>query len=130
MLGLTGVIDMEDSVAEVTVRGITFPEIVPEGVETVAVMVGVPAATAVARPLLLTVASDVSVEVQMTWVVISKLVPSEYMPKAVNCWVSPTGILGLIGVTDMEDRAPAVTVRIAVHERVEAGTPLGRIGAG
>jgi hypothetical protein len=125
-LGLAGVTDMENSVAKVTGR-LVFPEIVPEGVVMVALMVGLPAATVVARPLLLTVAIDVSEEVQMTWVVISKLVPSEYMPQAANCWVSPTGMLGLIGVTDMEDKVPAVTLRIAVHERVEVGTLLGMV---
>jgi hypothetical protein len=57
---------MEDRVAEVTVRGV-LPEILPK----VAVMVAVPAATAVARPLLLTVATDVLEELQVTWVVIS-----------------------------------------------------------
>jgi len=50
-----------------------FPEIVPE----VAVMVVTPVARAVARPLLLTVAIDVFDELQVTWVVISWLVPSE-----------------------------------------------------
>jgi hypothetical protein len=33
---------------------------------------------------------------------------------AVNCWVTPAGVfgrLGLEGVTDMEDRSPEVTVR-------------------
>ena len=72
MLGLTGVTVMEDKVAEVTVRSV-FPEILPE----IAVIVVVPAATAVARPVLLTVAIDVLEELQVTWVVISWLVPSE-----------------------------------------------------
>ena len=44
--------------------------------------------------------------------VISKLVPSEYAPEAANCWVSPTGMLGLDGVTDMEDRVAAFTVSV------------------
>ena len=57
---------MEDSVAEVTVR-VVFPEILPE----VAVMVAVPAEVAVARPLPLTVATDVLEECQVTCVVIS-----------------------------------------------------------
>jgi len=60
---------MEDRVADVTVRvvppGRTFPDL------AVAVMVATPAATAVARPLLLTVATDVLDEVQVTWAVIS-----------------------------------------------------------
>ena len=84
MLRLAGVTDMEVRVAEVTVR-VVLPEILPE----VAVMVAVPTATDVARPLLLTVATDVLDEVQVTCVVISWLVPSEYVPEAANCWVSP-----------------------------------------
>jgi hypothetical protein len=68
---LTGVTDIEDRVAGVTVR-VVLPRIVPE----VAVMVAVPWATAVAMPLLSTVATDVLDELQMTCVVISKLVPS------------------------------------------------------
>lgn len=87
---------MEDRVAEVTVRAV-FPETPPE----VAVMVAVPAATGVARPLLLTVATDMLEEAQVTWVVISWLVPSEYVPEAANCLVTPTSTLGLTGVTDM-----------------------------
>ena len=55
---------MEDRVAEVTVR-IVFPEILPE----VAVMVAVPAEAAVARPLPLTVATDVLEDCQATCVV-------------------------------------------------------------
>ena len=97
MLGLAGVTDMEDKVAEVAVR-VVLPEILPE----VAVMVAVPAATAVARPLLLTVATDGLDELQMTCGVTSWFVPSEYVPEAVNCWAFPTGKLGLAGVTDME----------------------------
>ena len=71
-------------VAAVTVR-VVLPEILPEA----AVMVEEPAATAVARPLLFTVATDVLDEVQVTCVVISWVVPSEYVPVAVNCWVVP-----------------------------------------
>jgi len=101
-LGLAGVTAMEDRVARVTVR-VVLPEIAPE----VAVMVEVPAATAVARPLLLTVATDVLDELQVTCVVISWLVPSEYVPVAANCIVLPTGRLGLAGVTAMEVAAGA-----------------------
>jgi len=56
-----GVTDIEDRVAEVTVR-VVFPEILPK----VAVMVVAPAAMAVARPLLLTVATDGFDEFQVT----------------------------------------------------------------
>ena len=65
-LGLAGVTVMEDKVAEVTVR-VVVPEMLPE----LAVIVVVPAATAVAKPVLLTVATGVLDELQVTWVVIS-----------------------------------------------------------
>mgnify|MGYP007070596635 FL=1 len=98
--------DMEDKTAWSTVR-VVPPVIVPE----VAVMIAVPKAKAVARPLLSTIATDILDELQMTCVVISKLVPSRYAPAAENCRVIPTGILGLAGVTDMEDRDAEITVR-------------------
>jgi hypothetical protein len=66
MLGLAGVIYIEERVAEFTVR-VVPPEKIPE----VAVMAVVPGATAVARPVLLRVATDVFDELQMTCVVIS-----------------------------------------------------------
>jgi hypothetical protein len=56
---------MEERVAEVAVR-VVLPEIIPE----LAVMVALPAATAVARPLLLTIATAVFDELQVTCVVI------------------------------------------------------------
>jgi hypothetical protein len=92
---LAGVTAMEDSVAGVTVR-VVLPEIPPK----VAVMVVVPAARAVARPLLLTVAAEVFDEAQVTSGVRSWLVPSEYAPMAANFWVDPTGMAG--DTDDME----------------------------
>jgi hypothetical protein len=80
-------------------------------------MVAVPAVMAVARPLLSTAATtvgDVGDELQVTCLVISKLVPSLYAPEAANCWVSPTGMLGLGGVTDMDNRVASVTLRVVV----------------
>jgi hypothetical protein len=50
-----------------------LPEIFPDA----AVIVAVPGATVVARPVLLTVTTDVLAELQVTWGVISQLVPSE-----------------------------------------------------
>jgi hypothetical protein len=120
MLGLAGVTNMEKRVAEFTVR-VVLPEVVPE----VAVMVAVPAATAVATPLLLMVATDVFDELQVTWVAILKLVPSVYVPVVVNCWVTPTGMLGLAGVRDMKDRVADVTVRIVLPEEPELEKLLG-----
>ena len=57
-----------------------LPEILPK----VAMMVAVPTETPVASPLLFTVATEALEEVQVTCVVIAKLVPSEYVPKAAN----------------------------------------------
>ena len=113
--GLTAVTDMEDRAAEVTVR-VVVPEIVPKLVVMVAVMVAglVLAVRAVARPLLSMIATDVGSELQVTSVVISEVVPSEYAPEALNCWVIPTGMLRLAGVTDMEDRVADGTVMIVV----------------
>jgi hypothetical protein len=98
-LGVMGIMDMEDRVAEATVK-MELPKILPEA----APMVAVPGATAVARPLPLTVATDVLEEPQATCVVISWLVPSEFVPVAVNCWVTPAGMLAVGGVTEMVDR--------------------------
>ena len=63
---------MVPAVAWTTVRAV-FAEIFPE----VAAMVAVPAETAVARPPLSTVAAAALDEVQVTWVVIPLVVPSE-----------------------------------------------------
>jgi len=72
MLGFAGVNEIDDRVAEFPVR-VVLPEILPEA----AVMVAVSAARTVANPVLLTVATAVFEEVQVTRVVILKLVPSE-----------------------------------------------------
>jgi len=82
-------------------------------------MAEIPAATAVAKPLRFTVATDVLDEFQMTWVLISKLVPSENVPVAVSCWVIPAGVLGMLGLaglSDMEVRVAKVTVMIVIPE--------------
>lgn len=82
----------------------------------VAVMVVVPAVRAVPRPLLLIVAIAVLMEVQVTKLVTSRIVPSEKAPIAVNCWVVPPAMVGLAGVTVMEERLAAVTVRMVPPE--------------
>ena len=102
ILELTGITDMEERVAVVTVS-VMLPEMGPE----IAAMVVEPALAPVARPVLLTVATMGLDEFQVTCVVKSRLVPSEYVPVAVNCWVTPTGMDGLPGVTTMETRLTA-----------------------
>jgi len=111
ILAVAGVTPIDERVAAVTVR-VVLPEILPEA----AVMIAEPAAMAVARPLPLTVATEVFDELQVTPVVISRLVPSAYVPEAANCLVFPAGMFGLAGVTDIEDRVAGVTVRVVFPE--------------
>jgi hypothetical protein len=99
--GSGGVISMDTSVAVVMVRDVV-PEILPD----VAVIVVEPAATAVASPLypaaLLMVAAPPD-ELQVTASVTSCVVPSKYVPVAVNCSVELFAIDGLVGVTAIDD---------------------------
>ena len=81
-------------------------------------MVAVPPATVVTKPLLVTFAANILDELQVTREVISWLVPSEYAPEAENCWVNPTCIPDLTGVTSMEDRIAEVTVKGVLPEIV------------
>src|SRR2546426_2820142 len=87
---------------------------------SVAVIVAVPAPSAVARPFdplaLLIVATPGLDELQVTWVVRSCIVLSLKVPVAVNCRVSPSGRLGLAGVTAIVDRVAAVTVSVVFPE--------------
>ena len=78
-----------------------------------AVTVAVPGATPVASPPLLTVATDGLDELQLTCVVISCLPPSEYVPVAVNCWVEPTNMPGVVVI---EDKVAEVTVSVVFPE--------------
>ncbi len=47
----------------------------------------------------------------MFWVV-----PSVKVPVAVNCWVVPSGMEGIAGVTAIDARAAAVTVSVVEPE--------------
>ena len=103
-LGFAGVTEIEVRLAELPVI-VVLPVMVLEE----AVMVAEPVARMVARPVLLTVATVESEEDQVTSVEISKVVPSEKVPVAVNCWLTPTGTLGFAGVTDMDDNVAEYT---------------------
>jgi len=81
MLASVGVTDIEDRVAEVTVR-----VVVHWAPPRLAVMVVVPGAMPVAKPLLFTVATAGLDEFQFTCEVISTgLPPPAYWPVATNC---------------------------------------------
>ena len=56
----------------------------------------------------------------MTWLLISKVEPSENVPVAVSCWVIPGGVVGMLGVagvSDMKLRVTKVTVMGVFPER-------------
>jgi hypothetical protein len=63
----------------------------------VAVMALEPAATAVASPEELIVATAVFAEVQVAVVPTFPVEPSLYVAIAVNCWVAPTAMLAVLG---------------------------------
>ncbi len=105
---------MEVRSAKVTVR-VVLPEMVP----LAAVIREKPAPTEVANPLLVIVATAMWDELHVTWSLISKLVPSENVPMAINCWVIPAGALGMLGLAglrNMEIRFAGVTLTIVIPE--------------
>ncbi len=103
-----GVTESETRTAFVTVR-VVAPVMEPE----VAVMVAVPGILLVARPLLSTVATLVSDELQTTDVVMSWVLPLVKVPVAENCWVVLAAIEGLAGLTAIERTTGGVTVKVA-----------------
>src|SRR5262249_61331522 len=101
--------------------GVPVLPVEPVTAPEVALMVVVPAATAVARPwvplVLLMVAVPVTDEAHVTDVVRFWVLPSLNVPVAVNCWVAPLAIDGFAGVTASDvNVGVGVTVTIAVTE--------------
>ena len=74
-------------------------EALPASPATVAVMVVVPVASPVAKPDELTVAAAVLDDDHATPDESAFVVPSEYVPVAVNCCVSPAATLVADGLT-------------------------------
>jgi hypothetical protein len=136
MLGFVG-----DTSIETSVAGVTVSVVLPETNPDVAVIVAEPARMVVARPLepcaLLTVATAVFDEFQVTVAVMSWLELSEKMPVAVNCLVVPSAMLGFVGVTSTDTSVSEFTVRsvlpdmplivaliVAVPALTEVASPL------
>jgi len=71
----------------------------------VALIVADPAATAVASPPVLTVATDVLDDAHVADEVTSAVDPSLYVPVAVNCCVAPTPMLAVVGAALIETSA-------------------------
>ena len=84
--GFTGVIAMETRAGCATFR-VLEPVIGPK----VAVMVALPVPTPVAKPVLLTLATAGADELHVTELVRFCVLPSVYVPAAVNCCDLPRG---------------------------------------
>ena len=79
----------------------------------VAVIREVPAPVPTAKPVLVPiVATEAVAEVHVTFVVMFCVLSSLYVPVAVNCSVVPFTMEGFVGVTAMDCRVGAVTVRV------------------
>ena len=90
----------------------TVSVVEPIMLPTVALMVELPAATPVAKPPAVIVATPVADEFHVAVLVRFCVLPSLYFPVAVNCSVVPAAIEGFVGVTLIETRAVGVTVRV------------------
>lgn len=101
-VGFAGVTPMDTRAAAVTVR-----LVVPDTPLEVAVMVAEPAASAVATPVLATVATLVDDELQVTDEVMFCVDPSLYLPVAVSEEVNPAARLDADAVTAMDERVGA-----------------------
>lgn len=80
----------------------------------VAVRVVLPAATVVARPELLTVATDVDNELQVTPLTRSCVDKSLYVAVTVYCWLMPMPSVSPSGVIEIEVMVGLVTVRVVL----------------
>src|SRR5579859_8298930 len=102
ILGLEGEMAME-------VRAITVNEVEPVTALKVAEIVVVPGPAAVASPVLApTVATPALLDLQVALVVRFCVLPSLYVPVALNCSLEPKTMLGLEGEMAMEVRAITV----------------------
>jgi hypothetical protein len=108
MVGIAGVTAIETKIAGVTVS-VLEPLIAPE----VAAMLVLPTATLVASPCALTLAMVESAVLQVTAFVRFRVLPSLYVPVAVNCSVVPSAKDGFKGVTAIDTSTGCPTVRVA-----------------
>jgi hypothetical protein len=120
MLGLAGVTAIETSVTDAGTVTVVVPESEPHTLATLqtAVIVAVPAPTALMRPLVLTVATDVLEDVQVRSVLKFCVVLSEKLPVAVNCSVAPAAMLELEALSVIDPNVAGVTVKVALLERL------------
>jgi len=99
------------TVTETMSAAVTVSDAVPVTLPEVALMVVLPVPIEVARPVESTVATLEEPEDQLTEVR-SCVLPSSKLPTAVNCWLVPSAIDALTGLTAIETRCAATTVRL------------------
>ena len=110
-VAVKGVTAIELKVAAVTVK-VAEPDLAPR----VAVIVAVPTDRPVATPGDTIVATAMVPELHVTRLLILTLVPSEYAPVATKVCVRPIGVVAVKGVTTIELKVAAVTVKVAEPE--------------
>lgn len=99
-----------------SVTAITISVVLPEIFSNVALIIDEPIFMPFARPFVEIAATEVVSDDHITEIVMSCDVLSEYFPVAANCFVTPTGIDGLTGVTAMDLSFAAVTVMVVLPE--------------
>jgi len=99
MVTLAGVTAIETKLADA--GAVTVKTAEPETLPTLALMFDVPTATAVTRPLPLTVATPLADVDQVALEVTSLVVPSLLVAVAVSCTVEPLTAVGSAGVTEI-----------------------------
>jgi len=100
-----------EMVMKVTAGRVTLSEASELNEPAVAVTVTAPRAVAVARPFTTVAPEDA---LQVAEAVRSCVVPSVYLPVAVNCWVVLRAMEAVVGDTASETRAAGCTVSKAV----------------
>ena len=123
MLVISGVTEIDTSVAGVTVS-VVVPDMFVTG--SMAVIETEPVAVDVAKPFepdaLLILAAPVVDDPQVTDAVKFCVVLSVYVPVAVNWFVVPRAMLGLVGVTEIDTSVAGVTVSVVVPDMFVAGS--------
>ena len=126
--GFAGVMAIDVNAGAPTVR-VVLP-VIPA---VVALIVEVPCATAVASPPAVTDATPVLDETHVAEKVRFCVLPSEYVPVAVNCCVAPLAIDGFAGATAIDTRVavptasvvlPVTPVKTALISAVPRPTPV------
>ena len=112
MLEFAGVTAIESSVAPETMS-----DAVPLTEPEVAVMVVLPVPVLAASPVESIAATEVAEELQVTSGN-NCVLPSSKVPTALNCCVVPSAMVGVAGLTEIETKCAATTVRVAVSVKL------------